>query len=400
MPITSLDEWFGGSVSTSSAGGSAVATSPAAIRRVGVVGAGVMGSGLAQWAAAHGFEVVLRDVSTEVIERGLVVVRRLFDEAARRGKLTPGEGNSGLHRIATTTGWEGFAACDLVIEAIVENAHAKHALFTQIASVVPPATILASNTSALPIEEIAGHVPHPARTLGIHFFNPVSRMSLVELVIGRQTSRAHAERALTFVKALGKAPLLCRSSPGFLTTRVLFFYLNAAVRLREGGVSTEAIDGAMRDFGWPMGPLRLIDEVGVDVTDLIFRELERYFPQRFERSVLCEEMVKVNLSGRKNGTSRGFYRYEGAVEHVNEEMVPRLTPRATVSAHETGGVARERSDISHGLMRVMVEEAQRCLDEGVVKTADDVDFALLRGAGFPKSRGGLMQWARGGTMES
>ena len=400
MPVTTLEEWFGGSARVNRVGTSAELPSPAPIRRVGVVGAGVMGSGLAQWAAAHGFEVVLRDVGIEALERGLAVVRRIFDEAVRRGKLTAGDANSGLHRIRTTTEWEGFAGCDLVIEAIVENARAKEALFAEIAAVVPPAAILASNSSALPIEEIAGHVPNPARTIGIHFFNPVSRMSLVELVIGTETSRENAERALTFVKALGKAPLLCRSSPGFLTTRVLFFYLNEAVRLREAGESTEAIDGAMRDFGWPMGPLRLIDEVGVDVTDLIFRELEHYFPERFERSPLCERMAAANLLGRKKGRGCGFYRYEDEAEHVNEEIVPRLTPRTTGKAREGGGVPREDRVIVRDLMRVMVEEAQRSLDEGVVKSADDVDFALLHGAGFPKSRGGLMQWARSGAMGS
>ena len=150
----------------------------------------------------------------------------------------------------------------------------------------------------------------------------------------------------------------------------------------------------MRDFGWPMGPLRLIDEVGVDVTDLIFRELEHYFPRRFERSLLCERMVAANLLGRKNGMSRGFYRYEGEAEHVNEEIAP--LARRAASAHETGNVAHDRDNVCRDLMRVMVEEAQRCLDEDVVKSPDDVDFALLRGAGFPKSRDGLMQWARTG----
>jgi 3-hydroxyacyl-CoA dehydrogenase / enoyl-CoA hydratase / 3-hydroxybutyryl-CoA epimerase len=223
------------------------------IHRVGVVGAGVMGSGIAQWLAAHGFDVVLRDVSREVLERGMVTVRELFDGAVKRGKLAPGAGNSGLHRIITTTGWDGFAACDLVIEAIVENARAKQILFSEVATVVRPDTILASNTSALPIEEIAGHVRNPERTIGMHFFNPVSRMPLVEVIVGKYTSAENVERALGLTKTLGKAAIICRSSPGFLVTRVLFFYLNEAVRLREQGYSTEQIDAEMREFGWPMG---------------------------------------------------------------------------------------------------------------------------------------------------
>jgi 3-hydroxyacyl-CoA dehydrogenase len=168
-----------------------------------VVGAGVMGSGIAHWLAAHGCEVVLRDVNDELVERGLSVVRRLFDEAVERGKLSAGEANSALHRVTSTTTWEGFERCDLVVEAIVENVAAKRQLFTELALVAATDAILASNTSALPIEEIAGHVPNPARTIGIHFFNPVSRMALVELIIGEQTSVESAERALAFVRSLG-----------------------------------------------------------------------------------------------------------------------------------------------------------------------------------------------------
>ena len=196
--------------------------------------------------------------------------------------------------------------------------------------------------------------------------------------------------------ALGKTPVLCRSSPGFLVTRVLFFYLNEAVRLREAGASTEEIDAALRDFGWPMGPLRLIDEVGVDVTDFVFREMEAYFPQRFTRATMCERMVANTFIGRKNGTSHGFYRYEHGTETVNDEVpMPSVELQQNGIVGESRSPARKRREIAELLMRVMVDEAKRCLEEGVVKSADDVDFALLSGAGFPACRGGLMHWARG-----
>jgi 3-hydroxyacyl-CoA dehydrogenase / enoyl-CoA hydratase / 3-hydroxybutyryl-CoA epimerase len=360
---------------------------PQPIRRVVVVGAGVMGSGIAQWLAARGFDVVLRDVSAELVDRGHAVARGLFDEAVKRGKLSPGEANAALHRIATTTAWDGFAECDLVIEAIVENTEAKRRLFSEIAAIVRGDAILASNTSALPIEDIAGHVSNPHRTIGIHFFNPVNRMPLVELIVGRHTSVETAERALTLVKALGKSPIICRSSPGFLVTRVLFFYLNEAVRLWEQGLPTAAIDDALRDFGWPMGPLRLVDEVGIDVTDFIFGELAHYFPQRFTRATATTRLLAAGMKGRKNGASTGFYTYSPR-EALNDTMTRQVAGRLgefTLSAEE----------ITERLMHVMVAEAQRCLDEGVVKSADDVDFALLSGAGFSAWRGGLMQWARG-----
>ena len=353
-------------------------------RIVGVIGAGVMGSGIAQWLAARGYDVVLRDVNQGFLDRGLGAARGLFDEAVKRGKLSAGEANAALHRIATTTGWDGFERCDLVIEAIVENTAAKQQLFAEVAAVVPPTTLLASNTSALPIEEIADGVPNPERTLGIHFFNPVSRMPLVELVVGRHTSAAAAERALALVKSLGKSPVICRSSPGFLVTRVLFFYLNEAVRLWEQGVPTGTLDGAMSEWGWPMGPLRLIDEVGVDVTSFIFDEMAHYFPERFTTSRACAQLVAAGLLGRKGGAGAGFYTFSGG-EAPN--------PRAQQIVGPRGIVELGAEQIQERLLGSLVGECQRCLDEGVVKSRDDIDFALLSGAGFPAWRGGLMAWA-------
>ncbi len=351
----------------------------APILRVGVVGAGVMGSGIAQWLAARGFGVVLRDVQPEFVARGRAVVAALFAEAVKRGKVSRGDADAAEQRIATTTAWDGFETCDLVIEAIVEDAAAKKKLFGELAGVVKPGAILASNTSALPLDEIGAQV-------GIHFFNPVSRMPLVELIVGERTTAEVAERALALVKALGKSPVVCRSSPGFLVTRVLFFYLNEAVRLWQEGVPAEAIDAALRDFGWPMGPLRLIDEVGVDVTDFIFGELAHYFPQRFARTNATAQLLARGLKGRKNGASAGFYRYDDGKAAVNAAATPNKTSLLPAA------------EIVDRLMAVMIAEARRCLDAGVVKSPDDVDFALLSGAGFPAWRGGLMRYAA--TLQS
>lgn len=360
---------------------------PKEIRRVGVVGAGVMGSGIAQWLAVHGFDVALRDVEPSLVERGMNAVRALCAEAVKRGKLAAGDAEAALARIHATTAWDGFDTCDLVIEAIVEDVAAKQKLFRELAAIVPPTAVLASNTSALPIEEITADVPHPERALGIHFFNPVSRMPLVELIVGRETSAEAAGRALALAKALGKSPIICRSSPGFLVTRVLFFYLNEAVRLWEQGVPTTAMDEALREFGWPMGPLRLIDEVGVDVTDFIFGEMEHYFPARFTRTTACTRMVAAGWKGRKGGVGAGFYTYAGGREALNDPETRRLIGRL-------GDLTLAGPQIVERLMDVMTAEAERCVSEGVVKSAEDVDFALLAGAGFPAFRGGLIRWAR------
>ena len=272
-----------------------------------------------------------------------------------------------------------------MIEAIVENVAAKQALFAQLAKITGPGCVLASNTSALPIEELSAGAEHPGRILGLHFFNPVGRMPLVELVLSPHTTRERAERALAFVKVLGKTPVVCRSSPGFLVTRVLFFYLNEACRLWESGVPTETIDRAMREWGWPMGPMRLIDEVGVDVTDFIFGEMKHYFPDRFAGTTVCARMLAAGLKGRKNGASSGFYVYTHDGEVRNTAMAE-FAPKSATSM--------DAAAIAEKLNGVMIAETKRVLAEGVLKTADDADLALLLGAGFPAWRGGLMRYAR------
>ena len=321
----------------------------------------------------------------EYVERGLAVIRGVFDEAVARKKMKPEAAAAGLARVKTTTAWEGFGDCDLVIEAIVENVAAKQALFAELAKVVRPDCVLASNTSALPIEELTATATEPGRTIGLHFFNPVSRMPLVELVLSPHTARGTAERTLAFAKALGKSPVICKSSPGFLVTRVLFFYLNEACRLWEEGVSTETLDAALRGWGWPMGPMRLIDEVGVDVTDFIFGEMAHYFPQRFKSTTVCGRMLAAGMKGRKNGASTGFYTYADGKEALN----PAMATFASGAKSELSATA-----IAERLNRVMIDETKRVLDEGVLKTAEDADYALLMGTGFPAFRGGLMRYAK------
>jgi 3-hydroxyacyl-CoA dehydrogenase/enoyl-CoA hydratase/3-hydroxybutyryl-CoA epimerase len=276
--------------------------------------------------------------------------------------------------------------CDLVIEAIVEDVEAKRKLFAELSKRMSPECVFASNTSALPLEELASTATNPGRIIGLHFFNPVSRMPLVEMVLGRETSRATAERALGFVRALGKTPVVCRSSPGFLVTRVLFFYLNEACRLWEQGIPTETIDRALRDWGWPMGPMRLIDEVGVDVTDFIFGEMAHYFPERFVRTGITTRMLAAGLRGRKNGAGSGFYAYDEAGKESPNPALAALLPPAKP--------APDAAALAAQLNGVMIDETKRVLAEGVLKTPDEADLALLLGAGFPAFRGGLMRHAR------
>ena len=364
----------------------AAAAKPEPFRIVGIIGAGVMGAGIAQWCASHNIGVILCDIDRDAVERGIKVIRGLFKQEEARGRLTPAEAHRMMGGIGITTEMQDFEGCDLVIEAIVEDVEAKRKLFTELSAAMEPDCVLATNTSALPLEEIASTVKNPGRVVGLHFFNPVGRMPLVEVVLGAATTRATAERALGFAKALGKTPVLCKSSPGFLVTRVLFFYLNEACRLWEQGAPTEVIDRAMREWGWPMGPMRLIDEVGVDVTDFIFGEMAHYFPGRFTGTALCHRMSAAGMKGRKNGASSGFYSYANDQETLN----PALAAFAPGSAQP----AADAPAISDRLNGVMIEETKRALAEGVIKTPDEADLALLLGAGFPAFRGGLMRYAR------
>jgi 3-hydroxyacyl-CoA dehydrogenase / enoyl-CoA hydratase / 3-hydroxybutyryl-CoA epimerase len=373
---STMDAWFPGTTATAA---------PVPFRTIGIIGAGVMGSGIAHWCALHGLGVIMCDTSKEAIDRGVTIIRELFRDNVKRGRLTHDQAHKMTGGIGVTTSLEDFEICDLIIEAIVEDVGAKQKLFAELAKVAAPDCVFASNTSALPIEELMAPLPQPGRTVGLHFFNPVGRMPLVELVLSPHTTRETADRALAFVKALGKTPVICRSSPGFLVTRVLFFYLNEACLLWEQGVPTEVIDHAMRDWGWPMGPMRLIDEVGLDVTDFILREMRHYFPDRFTAATICSRMLAAGLRGRKNGASTGFYNYAGGPETLNPALAE-FTPRKVV--------VMDAQAIADRLNGVMIEETKLVLAEGVLKTPAEADLALLLGAGFPAYRGGLMRYAR------
>ena len=352
---------------------------------IGIIGAGVMGSGIAQWCAMHGYGVILCDSDKAALDRGVTVIRDLFSDAVKRGRLTYDEAHKMTGGIGITTNLDDFEICDLVIEAIVENVGAKQQLFAELSTKAGPDCVFASNTSALPIEELAATATNPGRMVGLHFFNPVGRMPLVELVLSPHTTRETADRALAFVKKLGKTPVICKSSPGFLVTRVLFFYLNEACLLWEQGVPTEVIDRAMREWGWPMGPMRLIDEVGVDVTDFIYGEMKHYFPDRFSGTTICSRLLATGRRGRKNGESTGFYTYPEGREALNPALAE-FAPKKTVIL--------DAQVIADRLNGVMIEETKRVLAEGVLKTPDEADLALLMGVGFPAFRGGLMRYAR------
>src|SRR2546427_3509088 len=245
-----------------------------------VIGAGVMGSGIAQWLSSHGVTVILRDIAREQIDRGLALIEKTYSDAVKRGLMSEEKARQGRARIVASTAPMELRDVRFVIEAASEKFDIKKEIFRELSMQAASKTIIATNTSALPVSELPNWTLSPERVMGLHFFNPVSRMKLVEVVIAKETSDETRERSLAFVRQIGKVPVIVRDSPGFLVNRVLFPYLLDAAELFESGVDAERVDSALVQWGMPMGPLRLIDEIGVDITIDIGNTLEKAFGRR------------------------------------------------------------------------------------------------------------------------
>lgn len=280
------------------------------IKKVGVLGCGLMGAGIAEVAATAGFETVVREVSDELLEKGQARIGRSLSKAVDKGKLEAGKRDRILGRIEGVIELKDLRDCDLVIEAIVENLDDKRKTFTVLDEAVKKPALFASNTSSLTITEIAMSTRRPDQFFGLHFFNPVPRMNLVEVVRTLATSGEAIERATAFVRALGKEPIACRDNSGFIVNRLLVPYLLDAIRAYEEGVgSIEDIDKGMQlGCAHPMGPFTLLDFVGLDTTYYIANIMfEEYREKRFAPPPLLKQMVKAGRLGRKSG--RGFYQY-------------------------------------------------------------------------------------------
>ncbi len=355
-----------------------------AIERLAVIGAGVMGAGIAQWASSRDVSVILRDINAEQVGKGMATIGQLYAQALKRHAFTKVEARAGLDRIFPATTEVPLANVDLVIEAAVERMDLKKQIFRRLDEQVGPNTILASNTSALSISELAESTRHPERVVGIHFFNPVHRMQLVEVIVGKQTSPEVLRRAVRFVQQLGKLPVVVKDSPGFLVNRILMPYLIEAGRLFETGARVEDIDEAMLEFGMPMGPLRLIDEVGVDVANHVAETIAAHFSPRLQAPQVLPKMLKAGLLGRKSG--QGFYIHNRAKE-------PGVNPQIDKFHQESSAAGLSREELRTRMIMLMVNESARCLEEDIVIGPADVDFGMIMGTGFAPFLGGPLRFA-------
>ena len=359
---------------------------PKKIKSVCVVGAGVMGAGIAHWLSTRGIKVLLQDISAEAIGRGMQSMEKLRGAMVKRRLMSKSEAARCRDRIHTTCSPVPLHSYDMVVEAAVENLEIKKKIFADLVSRTRPETILATNTSALPITELAAHdgLTHPERVVGLHFFNPVHRMKLVEVVVAPQTSDEVTNTCLSLVQKIGKLPVLVRDSPGFVVNRILMPYLIDAGELFERGIEPEELDKAMLEFGMPMGPIRLLDEVGLDVGRHVAETMSTAFPERFSVPPVLDKMIESGQVGRKSGA--GFYVHKGKKTSPNP---------AAMRARPSGApISMQRSDIADRLSLLMVNEAYRCLEEGVSDDPDAIDFAMIMGAGFAPFRGGPIHYSK------
>lgn len=351
------------------------------LRSATVIGAGVMGAGIAQWLASRGLRVILKDIDPVRVAAGMASVRQLTADGVKARALSELEGRDTLDRIAPADSDVPLRGSEIVIEAAVEKMPAKQSIFRALDGQVGSDTLLATNTSALSISELAAATERPERVVGIHFFNPVHKMQLVEVVKGAATSDASVIRAVRFVQQLGKLPVVVNDSPGFLVNRILLPYLIKAGELFDAGAHPGDIDDVMLDFGMPMGPLRLIDEVGVDIAADVAATLAGAFPERIKVPALLHRMATAGLLGKKTGA--GFYLYD--------EKEPRLNP-SSLSCRENS-TPHDRTRLQARMVLPMVNEAARCLEEKVAGSAGDIDFAMVMGTGWAPFRGGPLRYA-------
>lgn len=360
----------------------------APVDRMAVLGAGVMGGGIAHLAASEGVEVRLKDIDRDGLTSGLRAARERVDRSLERRHLDRREADAIMGRISPTLSYDGFGSVDLVVEAVVEKMAIKKTVLRETEAVVPRHAVSCSNTSTLSITEMQSALAAPERLCGLHFFNPVHRMPLVEVIRGAHTADDTLATAFAFARKLGKTPIVVGDGPGFLVNRVLGPYLNEAGWLLEDGAAIARVDAALVEFGMPMGPFRLLDEVGLDVARHAASTLHEAFGERMTPAPMMGALAASERLGRKGG--RGFYAYEGGKEAgVDEDVYAELG-----GGRASGdGRAVPESEIVDRCVLPMVDEAARILDEGIARDAGDVDLAMITGTGFPPFRGGLLRWA-------
>ncbi len=340
-------------------------------RHIHVIGAGTMGGDIAAWCALQGYTVTLQDLEPKLIAPAIKRASKMFKERLKESNLV----QRAMDNLIPDVQGNGISKADIIIEAVVEDLAIKQSIFKKIEAKAKPQAILATNTSSIPLDEINTVLQLPQRLVGIHYFNPVSKMQLVEVVKGQKTSDEIYEKAIAFVRKIDRLPLPVKSSPGFLVNRILMPYLLGAMDLINEGVPMTVIDEAMVNFGMPMGPITLADTVGLDVCFSVAKYLSKYYNTPIPKRLV--ELVEQRKLGKKTG--EGFYKYDKRGKQIKPQEAAYDKPL---------------DDIANRMVLLMLNEAFACLREGVVADADLLDAGMIFGTGFAPFRGGPIHYAK------
>lgn len=352
------------------------------VEKVGVLGAGFMGAGVAQVLAHKGYEVLLKDRDHEALGRGLKQCSDLFGGLVKRRKYRPVEQKEAMARITPTVDYQGFGHLPIVIEAVFEDVGVKHQVIRETEAAASEDLIFASNTSTIPIARLAEASQRPENVIGMHFFSPVHKMPLLEIIRHEKTSEVALATTVEVGRKMGKTIIVVNDGPGFFTSRVLGPFCNEALWCLSQGARIDEIDHVMTKWGWPVGPLALLDEVGIDIAHHAGTVLAEYAGDRVEASPIFDRMLEEGRIGRKAG--RGFYKYRTHPKRVDRTV------------YELLGWERNRIDheeIAERCWMQMLNEVARCMEDGVIKNPKDVDIGVIFGFGFPPFRGGILREA-------
>ena len=351
------------------------------IHHSAIVGTGAMGSGIAWALNNRDINVRLKDISNEALGRAIAQVRKIYEEIRKRGRLTEREIALKMDKITFSTGYEGFGITEFLLEAVNEDIELKQQVYREFETVLKPAAVIASNTSSISISKLAEKLEHPNRFVGMHFFNPVNRMPLVEIISGEKTDEETIATVVQLAKQMGKTPIKVKESAGFLVNRILLPYLKEAVTLFESGEDIIKIDKTLMGFGMPMGPLTLVDTVGVDIGAKVAEILHQAYGSRMATSPVLNGMVERGWLGKKSGL--GFYNHKKGRLEINTKILSLQSDHITL----------DEQTIEDRTILIMINEAARCLQEEVVANPRYLDMAMVMGTGFPAFRGGLMRHA-------
>jgi 3-hydroxyacyl-CoA dehydrogenase/enoyl-CoA hydratase/3-hydroxybutyryl-CoA epimerase/enoyl-CoA isomerase len=363
------------------------------VQRSAVIGAGIMGGGISYTSAVRGTPVIMKDIAQGALDVGVAEAKKLLAKQVEFGQLRPDQAEVVLSSIRPSLDYSGFELVDVVVEAVVENMEVKKTVLRELEQRVAPNCIIASNTSSLSISEMARSLSRPENFGGMHFFNPVPAMPLVEVIRGPKTSDLAAATIAAYASAMGKTPIVVKECPGFLVNRILTPYMLAFLRALHDGADYLAIDRVMERFGWPMGPAYLQDVIGMDTLMHVLQSISESFADRMHITFphAVQLMVERQRLGQKSGT--GFYRYIRDPKGKPHKEIDPQTTQLLSRTQPAGPKAFRDEELLERLMLPMIVEAVRCLEEGIVGSAAEVDLSLVLGVGFPRHAGGPLKYA-------